>query len=352
MALVIGSQCQARQHLSFLPEVAEQLYAQLIDPQRGACKPAIDVEGNGGLLINPTMACMRRSVREAVTRARATEATLVLAFVGHGAYAGEDFYLLPADFDGALHADAAYHVTQRLGELMRPQAGGRGRLDGLILLVDACYSGVADPSRWICAAQELGIRWQILTSTDDQAAFDACFTRALIADLRDRVDRLGATLRCEPLRSRAGQRCPAQVPQWAACDGVRVFVDREIDEGLWLAWNVAHARVGSPLGAAVDAEIERLTAWLQPTEALEEVVASAVEHRCVAVVGDAGQGKSTLAARSHVRNARRAGFRWGSWTRSRLCRAQAHPVSWPRCLPISCAARCTDSRPPCGDSRP
>lgn len=214
VALVIGSQCFARARLSFLPGVAEELYAQLIDPQRGACEPAIDVAGNGGLLIDPTMASMSCRIRQAVARARATEATLVLAFVGHGAYAGDDFYLLPADFNGELHSDAAYHVTHRLGELVRPQAGGRGRLDGLILLVDSCHSGRADPSRWIKAAQELGIRWQILTSTDDQAVFDGCFTKALVEDLRDGVGSLGATLRCEPLRVRVGRACPAQVPQW------------------------------------------------------------------------------------------------------------------------------------------
>lgn len=105
-----------------------------------------------------------------------------------------------------------YHMTQRLTELMRPQAGGGGRLDGLILLVDACHSGRADASRWLRAAQELGIRWQILTSTYDQAAFDACFTKALIDDLRDGVSSEGPTLRCEPLRYRAGRRCRTQVP--------------------------------------------------------------------------------------------------------------------------------------------
>ena len=293
VALVIGSQCGVRQRLSFLPEVAQELYAQLIDPQRGACEPAIDVAGNGGLLIDPAMEDMSCHIRQAVARARAEEATLVLAFVGHGAYADDDFYLLPFDFNGELHSDTAYHVTHRLAELMRPQAGGGGRLDGLILLVDACHSGVTDPSRWIKAAQELGIRWQILTSTDDQAAFDGCFTRALVGDLRDGVSSLGATLRCEPLRYRVGRACPAQAPQWAASDGVRVFVDRDVDEGLWLARNVAR---GLPLAGAVVAEIERLTAWLQPTDALTQLVSSAVEHRCVAVIGDAGQGKSTLAA--------------------------------------------------------
>ncbi len=41
--LVIGSQCEALQHLGFLPNAAQDLYAVMTDPERGAC---VTVVGN------------------------------------------------------------------------------------------------------------------------------------------------------------------------------------------------------------------------------------------------------------------------------------------------------------------
>jgi len=50
--LVIGSQCEARQHLNFLPRAARDLYTVMTDRERGDCVSAIDGEG---LLIDPTV---------------------------------------------------------------------------------------------------------------------------------------------------------------------------------------------------------------------------------------------------------------------------------------------------------
>ena len=44
--LVIGSQCEAPQHLNFLPHAAQDLYAVMTDRERGACVSAIDGEGD------------------------------------------------------------------------------------------------------------------------------------------------------------------------------------------------------------------------------------------------------------------------------------------------------------------
>jgi hypothetical protein len=43
--LVIASQCEALGHLDFLPQVAEELYKVMVDPERGKCVPALDVGG-------------------------------------------------------------------------------------------------------------------------------------------------------------------------------------------------------------------------------------------------------------------------------------------------------------------
>jgi hypothetical protein len=93
--LVIGSQCEAlKPPLSFLPDVAEQLYRVMVDPALGSCNPALPV---GGLLINPSVNVMKQSLRSAFELASRSEATLLIAYVGHADHDGEDFYLLPMD---------------------------------------------------------------------------------------------------------------------------------------------------------------------------------------------------------------------------------------------------------------
>ncbi len=43
--IVIGSQCEALQPLAFLPQAAQDLYAVMTDPERGACISALAGEG-------------------------------------------------------------------------------------------------------------------------------------------------------------------------------------------------------------------------------------------------------------------------------------------------------------------
>jgi hypothetical protein len=54
--LVIGSQCRALGNLPFLPQVAQDLYTVMTDPERGGCVSAIERDG---LLINPTVRSSR-----------------------------------------------------------------------------------------------------------------------------------------------------------------------------------------------------------------------------------------------------------------------------------------------------
>jgi len=88
--LVIGSQCEARQHLNFLPHAARDLYTVTTDRERGDCVSAIDGEG---LLIDPTVREAKEAIRGAHQRAAKDEATLFIAYIGHGEHVEEDFYL-------------------------------------------------------------------------------------------------------------------------------------------------------------------------------------------------------------------------------------------------------------------
>ena len=60
--LVIASQCEALGHLDFLPQVAEDLYNVMADPERGACVPAFD---GGGLLIDPSVKQTKDAIKKA-----------------------------------------------------------------------------------------------------------------------------------------------------------------------------------------------------------------------------------------------------------------------------------------------
>src|SRR5688572_351837 len=112
--LVIGSQCDALPNLSFLPRAAESLYDAMVEPDLGACEPALE---KTGLLLNPSVEACRHALNEAFERADHDEATLFLAFVGHGEMIEGDFYLLPLDAPLPPNSDRSIHLSQKIKEL-------------------------------------------------------------------------------------------------------------------------------------------------------------------------------------------------------------------------------------------
>ena len=116
--LVIGSQCERLQRLSFLPGLAEELYAVLTDPERGSCVPAI---GDHGLLLDPSVEEAHNALEAAFERASKDEATLLLAFIGHGQFAegDEDFYFLPRDASHPPTSRKALHLVQVIRECLQ-----------------------------------------------------------------------------------------------------------------------------------------------------------------------------------------------------------------------------------------
>jgi hypothetical protein len=295
-ALVIGSQCRAlgKSSLSFLPRAAQDLAAVLLDPERGRCAPAL--RDGTSLLLDPSLGALDDAIEEAVTRGSADEATLFVAFVGHGEHAEhDDFYLLAYDSSNLPTSKVAFLIAQRLRELLREH----DRLDGLVLLVDACHSGVGvvqAAATWPRTVSEAGGRFEVLTAANDREAYDGCFTRTLTELIQHGQPQLGESLRPADLRSLVQLACTKQTATYLAFDG-RNFTPLG-DEGLWLARNHARRRSATtPLAQTLAwGQVERLTAWFQRTPQLDQLVDAARTSRLLAVVGPAGQGKSTLAA--------------------------------------------------------
>jgi hypothetical protein len=282
--LVIGSQCNGMPRLSFLPKVAEDLYAVMTDPQLGGCVPALK---DKDLVIDPTVEEAWVAIEDAFQQASKDEATLLLAFIGHGEYAGDDFYFLPLSASVPPRAHTAIHLIQLIKELHRKHSD----VDGLVVLLDTCYSGLAASGAAAQWVKELGgtLRFEVLTASADRPATDGCFTRNLVEVIRAGLDSVPRDyLRCEHIQMILKGCCPNQVPQQPTYNA---------DEGLYLSPNVAWL-TGKRLweGSIAAAQIEHLTAWFQPTQQLAEVVAASTAERCVVLSGVAGAGKSAIAA--------------------------------------------------------
>ncbi|WP_157467196.1 tetratricopeptide repeat protein [Frankia sp. QA3] len=296
-ALVIGARCAAAGPLSFLPGLAEELYEALTDAALGGCVSALP--DRSGLLLDPSMTQLSTTVTEAFAHADATASTLLLAFVGHGQLGVDhgpggraDFYLLPSDCDDPERptGDRAWLVGTRLRELLRVH----DRIDGLVLLLDACHSGqgAVEVARLVSdIAMAAGRRFEVLTATHDGPAADGCFTRRLVDLLRHGHSGSGDWLTCAD--AKRDIVCAGQVPQHLSVNGAEVVAAG--DPGLWLApnWRRPPGRVPPP-ASPYAALAEQLTTALEVPPTVEGLVARARRARWVGVHGPAGSGKSTL----------------------------------------------------------
>ncbi|GAA1987142.1 tetratricopeptide repeat protein [Amycolatopsis minnesotensis] len=292
-ALVIASQCDSLNLLSFLPDAAKDVSEALLDPEVGACVPAL-ADGRG-LLVDPTMVQLDDAVTEAFERASEDEATLFIALVGHGEYDDEDFYFLTKDATLPADSRRSFLFAQRVRELLSRHS----MLDGLVILLDTCHAGIAARqagARWLRIVGEAGRRFEVLTASDDRTAADGCFSRSIAKELRGGRAELGGHLRCPDLKRLVNGACRTQRAIHLAFDGVQET--DEGDQGLWLARNRSPVWRGTTAAAGnATAEIERLTRGYQPTPALGEVVAALLTgNSLVSVTGEAGSGKSTLIA--------------------------------------------------------
>lgn len=270
MALVIASQCAAAPSLSFLPALAQELAEVLTDPELGDCEPAL---GAGPVLLDLPRADLIEAVRASFGRANADRdgAVLVLAFIGHGIAADEDFYFLPVDGSGVGHYDADVFLSQLLKECLRDHPN----LAGLLVLLDTCQAGVAaaQAATW----QQVGLgrrahRYELLTSSADRPAYGGVVTRAIIRTLREGIGTAGTTIGSRHLLPFLRAAAPGQRPQRITHDG-GVWT-RPDDAGLWWAHNrgdpARRPARGAPPGSSVPARSAYLlqVARIAPLELL------------------------------------------------------------------------------------
>ena len=203
----------------------------MTDRERGACVSALDGEG---LLIDPAVRGISRTRSKRVPARGKDAATLFIAYIGHGEHVNENYYLLPRDAQIPPTSDTAVHLTNLI---METHQIASGQVDGLAVLVDACYAGLAGFSAaqaWVSGLKGT-LRFEVLTAAADRPAAEAV-SRTLARLLRDGISAVPAEhLRCFDVRSRLEQSCPNQVPQHPAYNP---------DVALWSAKNAG--RVHEP----------------------------------------------------------------------------------------------------------
>ncbi|MBP2324540.1 hypothetical protein JOF56_004925 [Kibdelosporangium banguiense] len=291
-ALVIASQCEGLNLLSFLPDAASDVATALLDPAVGGCVPALPERP---MLVDPTVGELDDAITEAFARASEDEATLFIALVGHGEYTDDDFYFLTKDTKLPPSSRTAFMLAQRVKELLAEHS----MLDGLVLLLDTCHAGIAAQQaagRWIKIVGQAGRRFEVLTASDERTAANGCFSRQLVQVLRSGHPKLGERLRCPDMKTVLASLCPMQTAVHLAFDGRREIETG--DEGLWLAMNSSEAWRGSPAADnPASTEIDRLTRDYTPPHALASLVSIILSGTTfVAVNGPAGSGKSSMIA--------------------------------------------------------
>ncbi|MGW2643151.1 vWA-MoxR associated conflict system protein [Streptomyces sp. NPDC001348] len=246
--LVVGAQCEAMGTLTRLPDAAGQLHAVLTDPTRGACVPRTG--DHGSLLVSDALTPedVRTAVREAVRRAQADNAVLVVALLGHGFTPPQQTDL---HFMVAKSTIGSTMSAVPVGQLLTEAVDERG-VEGVIALIDTCHAAGAMPDAGrIAGGVRAGrTRLSVLTAAAaDQTARGMRLTFALAEVLRRGIAGAGAvvypdTRLTEELRSRiVGQ----------AVGRFEYDNDPFVAEGLWLARNVrsapgVHGGVVGPVG--------------------------------------------------------------------------------------------------------
>jgi tetratricopeptide (TPR) repeat protein len=294
-ALVIGSQCDALEPLDFVPDRVDRLFTLLTDPRRGGCEP----EHRGSVrLVDPTVMGLRAAVEDAVVRASAAEATLMICFIGHGVTRpmpnGElKFFLMPTDGNAAKpRPETAYEIGSHLAFLLS-DLDIEG-LDGLMLVIDACHAGVGAREVMSKAGNVTGsTRVMVLGSTFDEVAYEGCFSRSLIALMQNGLPQLSSDYIGGQEAANAGVDACGETQQetfFTMAASGRPGSDR----GLFITRNVASPHSWALAGTAEGEQAVSLTQGFQPSHDLERVMGALFSARLVVLVGGAGSGKSAL----------------------------------------------------------
>jgi hypothetical protein len=149
-------------------------------------------------VINPELAELRTTLNTAFQSASDQQATLLIAFIGHGATtAEENFHLLAHDSPAVPDAESAFHLAQGIRDRLNRSPG----LDGLIVLVDACQTsqGLQGAVRRWTEVLAAGVRIELLVASGDGNAYSGCFTRTLLATFAQGLPHAGESLLCTNL---------------------------------------------------------------------------------------------------------------------------------------------------------
>ncbi|MBF6125988.1 ATP-binding protein [Nocardia brasiliensis] len=292
LALVIGSECAALPELGFVHGLAEELYARLT--ATGEWTAAVQREGP---VIDPNAGELADAIGNAFDNACERQASLLVAFIGHGISTGaEDFYLLAHDSPALPDSRTAVHLTQAIRERLN-----RSPLDGLVVLIDACEAaqGVRGAARrWTDLLAGSAGRVELLVASDDGSAYDGCFTKTMLATFDEGLALRGENLLPSDLVDPIASSCVRQRPQYLSYAMGSESAAAGGDPGLWLVPNMARRRdalTGRPAAGFVD----HLTRNLHLTGAIRERLTAIIEsggHRLRAIVGPPAAGKSTLLA--------------------------------------------------------
>ncbi|WP_051023051.1 tetratricopeptide repeat protein [Nocardia pneumoniae] len=294
LALVVGTECERLPHLGFPADLAGRLHTALT-----ADGHWLPVDGAGPLL-NPTAAQLKSTVKAAFRSAGKANATLLLAFVGHGLTVDDDFYLLAHDSPGVPTEEEPLDSdnSMNLVSVVKEHYANARFLDGLIVLVDACEAGagvLGAGQRWLNILERTDGRMELLVASGAGSAYSGCFTRTLLTTFDNGLPSRGTNLLCGDVRDPIAHACPFQTPRYLSFNGAQA--DPE-DRGLWLLPNVARNRDavrGRPATGLVDHLLRKVVASPAVLDTITTMVESGGD-RLQAVVGPAGSGKSTLLA--------------------------------------------------------
>ena len=135
--------------------------------------------------------------RAAYDAAAQSSDTLILAYIGHGEFIRDDFFLMPTDAASPPTSDEAIHLAQLIKD--RPAHSP----NGLIVLLDTCHSGAGawDAGEYWVRSLEGRLPFRVLTATDDRATAHAWFTQSLIQLLERGDPATSNQIRCVDARS-------------------------------------------------------------------------------------------------------------------------------------------------------
>ncbi|MFD7688605.1 hypothetical protein [Streptomyces sp. NPDC059781] len=276
--------------LSRLDAAARGLHDVLTDPTLGACVSRTGKHGSLVVSAALTPEDVRDAMREAVRRARADNAVLVTALLGHGFTAPQqsDLYYMVADSTTGSTMSAV-----NVGQLLTEAADEPG-VEGVIALIDTCHSAGAMPDAGrIAGGVRAGrTRLSVLTAAAaDQAARGMRLTLALTDVLRDGLAGAGSTVRVDTLLTKELRgRITGQTVGQFDYDN-----DPYAQEQLWLAHNMrsipcAAGGVVGPVGRH-DLE-EAVTMWRAdttlPTTLTRAALQNLYDFTCQAEAQNAG----------------------------------------------------------------